>query len=174
MNAGPLALADGRRLWVRPVAPQDAPAEQAFVRALSPASRYRRFHVGLRELPASTLAQMTQVDQRAHVAFVAESEGTIVADLRYVRRGDGTAEFALAVADDWQRQGIGYRLLSRLARHAACHGVRTLVGEVLADNAPMIRLLQSRGAHFALREDEPGLLEAALPLRAASLPACAT
>lgn len=164
LNAGPLALADGRRLWVRPVQPQDAPAAQAFVRGLSAASRYRRFHVGLRELPPDTLRRMTQVDQRQHVAFVAQAGDTIVADLRYVRRGEATAEFALAVADGWQRLGIGHRLLSRLARHAACHGVRTLVGEVLADNTPMIRLLHARGARFVLRADEPGLVEATLAL----------
>lgn len=164
MNTAPLALRDGRRLGVRPVQPDDAQAEQDFVMALSPASRYRRFHVGLRRLPESTLAQLTQVDQQAHVAVVAHAGPAIVADARYVRRGDGEAEFALAVVDDWQRLGVARRLLWRLAMGAAERGVRALVGEVLADNLPMIRLMQAAGARFRLRDDDAGLVEVRLDL----------
>lgn len=45
-----LWLDDGRSVVLQPVGPQDAEAEQGFVRALSPASRVRRFHFGMREL----------------------------------------------------------------------------------------------------------------------------
>lgn len=164
MNAATLALADGRRLQVRPVQPEDACAAQAFVRGLSPASRYRRFHVGLRQLPPAALAQLTQVDQRTHVAVVAHAGGEIVAEARYVRREDGSAEFAIAVADAWQRQGLARRLLLRLARHAAGQGVQALVGEVLADNEPMVRLMLALGATLRSCDDEPGLLEARVDL----------
>jgi GNAT superfamily N-acetyltransferase len=51
-------------LQVRPVQAQDAPAEQAFVGALSAASRYRRFHIALRELPPSLLRAMTDHQRR--------------------------------------------------------------------------------------------------------------
>lgn len=157
------------RLRVRPVRPDDAAAEQAFVAALSPTSRYRRFHVGLRALPADVLARLTQVDHDQHVALVAQLDDgpSLVADARYVRRDDGSAEFALAVADAWQRRGLGRDLLQRLARHAAARGVHTLVGEVLADNTPMLRLLQGLGARFALVEGEAALVEARLELRPA-------
>ena len=166
----PLALADGRRLLVRPLLPQDGAAEQDFVMALSPASRYRRFHIGLRALPESLLRHLTQVDHRSHVALVAqpesddEDEPPIVADARYVVNGAHSAEFALAVADDWQRQGVGRRMLQLLARHAARHGIRQLTGDVLADNAPMVRMLLALGCELQLRDDEPGLLLATIAL----------
>lgn len=167
----PLALPDGRRVLVRPVLPQDGDAEQAFVAGLSAASRYRRFHVGLRVLPPSTLAQMTQVDHRSHVALVAQpqtedddDEPPIVADARYVRQDAERAEFALAVADGWQRQGLGRHLLERLARHAARHGVRRLHGDVLADNAPMIALVTRLGARLRAHDGEPALLRATFAL----------
>jgi RimJ/RimL family protein N-acetyltransferase len=166
----PVWLADGRRVLVRPVLPQDRDAEQAFVAGLSPASRYRRFHVGLRTLPQALLQKLTEVDHRSHVALVAQRVGdddlddepAIVADARYVRTaGDDSAEFAVAVADGWQRQGLGQQMLERLARHAARHGVRRLVGDVLVDNAPMIALVARLNGKLLARDDEPGVLLAA-------------
>jgi len=160
----PVDLPDGRRVLVRPVLPQDSEAEQAFVMGLSAASRYRRFHIGLRALPPSTLQQLTQIDHRLHVALVAQPESDdddepgIVADARYVRIDDQTAEFAVAVADDWQRQGLGRRMLAQLARHAARHGIRVLHGDVLVDNGPMIGMLRGMQCELLLRDDEPGLL----------------
>ncbi|HQY27791.1 MAG TPA: GNAT family N-acetyltransferase, partial [Burkholderiaceae bacterium] len=86
-------LADGRSVLVRPVLPQDGELQQRFVRALSPASRYRRFHSALSELPHATLAYLTQVDYASHLALLAETfdeqGGEIqVAEARYVRRSD--------------------------------------------------------------------------------------
>ena len=170
----PLTLRDGRRVLLRPVLPQDESTEQAFVMALSPASRYRRFHVGLRALPPSLLRQLTQVDHEAHVALVAQPEAGdgrdedgdpgIVADARYVRGPQGTAEFAVAVADGWQQQGLGRQMLGQLARHAARHGIHTLVGDVLVDNRPMITMLERMHCELQQRDDEPGLLLATIRL----------
>lgn len=167
----PIVLRDGRQVLVRPVLPQDEATEQAFVMGLSAASRYRRFHVGLRALPPSLLQQLTQIDHHAHVALVAQpatedddGDPGIVADARYVRSGDGSAEFAVAVADGWQRLGLGRRLLEQLARHAARHGIHTLVGDVLSDNQPMITMLERMGCELQPRDDEPGLLLATIRL----------
>ncbi len=168
----PLLLDDGRRVLVRPVLPQDDEAEQAFVMALSPASRYRRFHVGMRALPPPVLAAFTRIDHRTHVALVAHAEGdddepVIVADARYVVNGNGEggeAEFAVAVADAWQRQGLGRQMLALLARHAARHGVRRLRGDVLADNVPMLKMLAALGCEVAPRTDEAGILLATIEL----------
>ena len=62
-------LADGRRVELSPVNPQDALAEQAFVGALSLTSRYRRFHFGLRELTPEQSRAMTEIDQHRHVLW---------------------------------------------------------------------------------------------------------
>ena len=84
---------------LRQIRPDDAPAMQAFVRALSPASRRLRFHMGLNELTESGLQALTRVDQRVHVAFVLTTteRGTerIVGEARYFASCDKeTAEFA--------------------------------------------------------------------------------
>ncbi len=165
----PLTLDDGHRVIARPMLPQDEAAEQAFVMALSATSRYRRFHVGLRQLPPSALERLVHVDQREHVALVVHEPGDddaplLVAAARYVKNGTTSAEFAIAVADGWQRRGLGRRLMGLLARHAARHGVATLTGDVLADNAPMLRMLERLGADVGPRDDEAGVWRATFRL----------
>lgn len=146
-----VTLRDGRRALLRPLRSADALAEQDFVRALSPESRYLRFHAGLRELPPALLRHMTEVDQAHHVAIVAHAVGAgqapiVVADARYVLSDDAReAEFAVVVTDDWQRQGLARQMLESLVRHARERGVRRLVGDVLSDNLPMLTLVRQAG-----------------------------
>lgn len=159
-----VVLGDGRRVIVCPVNPRDALAEQAFVDALSPSSRYRRFHFGMRQLPEQLLREMTEIDQQQHVALVARPEtadDTIVADARYVRSADtDEAEFAVMVADAWQGAGLGRELLQRLRRHARASGVRRLYGDVLWGNEPMIGLVRSLGGELQRHPSDATLVRA--------------
>lgn len=168
-----LRLADGRSVMVRPVMPRDAVAEGEFVSQLSPLSRRLRFHGAVNTLPPATLLAMTHIDQREHVAIVAQAVDAagrlhIVADARYVcdRHDDGhpctSAEFAIAVADAWQGVGLGRALMQRLARHAREHGVSQLHGAVLPDNAPMLGLMQHLGAQLAPDPEDPGTVRASV------------
>jgi acetyltransferase len=150
-----LPLADGREVVIRPVLGFDAPAEQDFFsHALSAHSRLRRFHFGLKELPTAMLRAMTEVDHDLHVAIVAEAfdaedQPRIVADARYVRGpGPDEAEFAVAVADDWQGAGLGRELMQRLACHAERRGVKRLIGEVMQGNAAMFSVASALGAQL--------------------------
>ena len=153
-EAASIELADGRDVHLQPVRPNDADAERAFVGALSMASRYRRFHCGLRELTPEASRAMTEIDQHSHVAFVARAgaaaTATIVADARYVRMADSAdAEFAIAVADDWQGAGLGRALVERLIRHARGEGIARLQGDVVWGNTAMIGLVRKLGGTLA-------------------------
>ncbi len=143
-------LANGERVTLRPVLPQDAALEQALVRALSPASRYQRFFAPIRELPADWLQRLTQVDYRHHQALIVEAfrgdEAIAVAEARYVVDETGRqGEFAVVVADDWQRLGLARRLMQTLMESAADAGLQRLVGDVLSSNAAMRALARSLG-----------------------------
>ena len=170
-------LRDGRSVTIRPVLPQDAALQRAFVATLSPATRYRRFHGPVNELPEATLRYMTEVDYASHMALLAttiDSGGREiqVAEARWVRREppDSThvADFALVVADDWQRAGLGLLMLGKLAASAAAKGVRRLSGDVLADNDAMSRLLKRNGWHQTPDHFDTRVIVAQLDLDAAS------
>ena len=72
---------DGRTVTIRPIRPEDADLEQAFVKGLSEESKYYRFMDTLRELTQSMLVRFTQIDYDREMAFVAtipEDDGRIV------------------------------------------------------------------------------------------------
>ncbi len=145
-------FADGRAVTVRAVQPGDLQLASEFVaRGLTQQSRYQRFQTGLSALPPGMAAYLTDIDLRQHVALlaVAEQGGSTqqVGEARYVCDGDlpDQAEFALAVADDWQGLGLGGRLLRQLVRVARRHGVRRLYGDVLRTNQPMLALARAHG-----------------------------
>jgi acetyltransferase len=57
---------------------------------------------------------------------------------RYVIDPDrANCEFAIVVADTWQKRGIGTRLMNALIRHLQVSGVKQISGSVIKSNATM-------------------------------------
>lgn len=143
-------MRDGTVIRVRPVRPEDAALEQAFVNRMSDESRYYRFMDATRELPPSQIIRFTQVDydrEMALIAVVDTPEGERqIGSARYGQTPDGeSVEFALAVDDQWQKCGLGRRLMEALIDCARDKFYRTMVGDVLADNQKMLRLMERLG-----------------------------
>ena len=145
----PARTCDGVAYRIRPIRPDDAQREHAFIRDLSPQSRYQRFMHGLREPGDALIAQLVNVDSHRNVALVAVAgDGPaerIIATAQYSADNDNECEFAIVVADDWQCRGVGTTLAPLLFEYAAREGFRTIYGTVLADNQRMIELAQWLG-----------------------------
>ena len=138
-------LADGRVVMLRLAGPADVPAIAGLYLDLSPESFYRRFNT---ERPAPALvAQLASFGSGAAclVAAARSDPGRVVAEARYVPIAPGTAELALAVADSYQRAGMGHILLDALVERAREEGLERLRAVVLLANTPMLRLLQHYG-----------------------------
>src|SRR5437867_2677796 len=141
-------LASGESLSVRPVRHDDGALEEAFVRALSLESRYQRMLSGGTKVTPEWIDSMTHIDYQRHMAFAVSTtlDGVeqFVGVGRYVvDPPTNIADIALVLADAWQGQGLGRRLLATLLEHAMSAGVREMVGIVLATNVPMLRLARS-------------------------------
>jgi acetyltransferase len=163
--------AGGPEVTVRPVRPEDAELEQAFVRKLSPESRYFRFMDTLRELTPSMLVRFTQIDYDREMAFVATVPGAQaeqeIGVCRYITNPDGeSCEFALVIADDWHRKGLGRRLMTQLIEVARARGLRSMIGHVLAENRGMLSLCQGLGFVISDSPEGPMLKRATLALGA--------
>ena len=154
--------ADGERIVIRPVLPQDEDLTSAFFRGLSAPSRYQRFMSPVRELPPALLHRFTHVDYADHLALVAEVfvEGreTVIAEARYVRGEDDSAEFAVSVAEPWRGRGLARTLLGKLACRAADAGIRRMVGETLASNERMLHLVRRAGFTIKRSPDVRGVM----------------
>ncbi|MGH8974190.1 MAG: GNAT family N-acetyltransferase [Acidimicrobiia bacterium] len=176
-RTGPVQLADGTELVLRPVVPDDKALFRAAFERLSPLSRYRRFLSPLPRLNPALLAYLTDVDHRLHAAWVAvvaeEAGPAAVGVARAIRLDDPRgAEVAITVIDHYQRRGIGRLLLATLVLEAVEQGVIRFVGLVLADNDPMRAVLRRAGAR--LYPEEVGTLrfEMDVPAAAGDLKDC--
>ena len=143
-------LTDGTPLIIRPIRPEDAESEAAFVRELSPEAKHRRFMGTVNELSQEMLARFTQIDYRREMALIAvvgegeEAEQHGVA--RYSINPDNiSCEFAIVVSDKLQGQGIGTRLMKGLFHAARDHGLTKIEGAVLRENTPMLKLMEELG-----------------------------
>ena len=167
-----MTLADGARLRVRPIDRADRdPLADAFER-LSDQSRHHRFLGPKRRLSTRELDYLTDVDHVTHEALVAidETTGQIVGVGRYAT-GDGggtVADIALAVADAWQRRGIGHALAVRLVERARANGITRLTGTTLVDNVRARSLLDRVG--FRPLSVGGGVLEVELDVPRAQVP----
>ena len=154
---------DGRTITIRPIRPDDSEMEQYFVRNLSDESKYNRFMDTLRELTQTMLVRFTQIDYDREMALVAtlsdeEGKEIQVGVARYITNPDGeTVEFALAVADNWQKHGIGRKLMSVLIEVTRKKGYRAIVGDVLTMNTKMFRLMASLGFTIHPHSDDPAV-----------------
>ncbi len=152
-----MQLPEGIDLVIRPIRPEDAEIEQAFVRGLSQESKYFRFVSALQELSPAMLARFTQIDYDREMALIAvlvegRSE-TEIGVARYVINPDGeSCEFALAIADAWQQKGIGYKMMEALMDIARDKGLKSMEGDVLTSNRNMLGLVSSLG--FVIGEGE--------------------
>jgi len=163
-------LPDGRTVTVRPIRPEDAQIEQQFVRNLSPESKYFRFMDTLRELTPAMLARFTQIDYSREMAFIAvlrEGGGEReIGVCRYVTNPDAeTCEFALVVADEWQRRGLGRRLMGALIDVARARGLKQMFGHVLAQNTPMLTLVELLGFELSADPEDPSTRRVTLAMR---------
>lgn len=168
---GDVALRDGTVLHVRPIRPEDGQLERVFVERLSERSRYYRFFHRLSELTPAMLARFTQVDYDRELALVAlahagTEDAAFVGVARYIANPDRTsAEFAVVVADDWQRRGVAGVLMRGLIVCAKRRGFDQLVGMVLRENEPMIEFVRSLGFTVTDDPEDPAQVCATLPLQ---------
>jgi acetyltransferase len=54
-------------------------------------------------------------------------------------------DFAIVVADNWQRRGLGSRLLTLLGDTACARGLTRIGGDVLTINRPMTAFVSAHG-----------------------------
>jgi GNAT superfamily N-acetyltransferase len=163
MHTTTFAIGSGTAIDVeiRALAPADREGlAQAFSR-LSEQTRRRRFHGLARRLGESDLDRLTQIDHHAHEALAAivPDTGRIVGVARYIalRHEPTAAEVAIAVVDEWQRRGIGRRLMSGLIGRARAAGVRRLLAYVDGDNRLVLAWIARAGGVPARHDGDASL-----------------
>ncbi len=146
-------LPDGSAATLRPIRAADMELERAFVRNLSPQSKFKRFMGELKELSPGQLYSFTHPDHEREAAYVV-IRSTVggeeqIGVARFVAEPDGGAcEFAVTIADAWQGKGLGKRMMNALIRDAKARSLKRIEGYVLAANHRMLDFC--RGLGFAI------------------------
>jgi acetyltransferase len=164
----PWRLRDGTEVVVRPIRAED---EQLVVQLFSTFSEHTirmRFFSMIKRLTHESLIRLCHLDYEREMALVAvrhdDDRSRILGVSRYFLDPEtGIAEFAIAVGDPWQGQGLGHHLMRRLIDVARDNDVKRLEGQVLQENESMLRLVKGLG--FGLRTSaDPAVVDAELDL----------
>lgn len=149
-----VAAPGGLHYRIRPILPSDAARLADFHRHLGQHSVYLRFFSAHRELSPAELERFTQVDYVNRFALVAEVEDRLVAIGRFDRLAVAfEAEVAFVVADEYQRHGIGSRLLQEIVIGARSRGISVLRATTLSENQAMRDVFRHSGYPVATSYD---------------------
>jgi GNAT superfamily N-acetyltransferase len=166
-----LTLRNGLELHIRSIRPDDKSLLVNGLRLLSPESVQRRFLAPKPRFTATELRYLTEVDGRDHVALVAVEAARpshLVAVGRFVRdlQRPDTAEFAIVVADPYQRLGVGRALSELLIAEARKRGIRRFSAVTHGDNVPAQKLIASISEHLEYVSATNGAREMVVELAA--------
>jgi GNAT superfamily N-acetyltransferase len=132
---------DGRPELARLEASDREAVTRLFYR-LSPESIYRRFFSPISR-PDQFSASMLRVDKQEREAVAAVEGGEVIGVAQYSRApGAPEADMAIVVADAWQKQGIGTRLVAALADRAVANGINAFAVDIQGDNFGALRLFK--------------------------------
>jgi acetyltransferase len=160
-------LKDGTALLLRPVRPEDEPLYPPFLQRVTPEDLRLRLFASVREFSHALIARFTQIDYARAMAFVAieETSGDILGVARLHRFSNrDTAEYAVLVRSDFKGRGLGWILMRTLIEYAQSEGIGALEGEVLAENATMLRMCAELGFTIATSSSDTNIRVVTLAL----------
>jgi GNAT superfamily N-acetyltransferase len=137
-------------IWIRTAVVGDVGKLCAYYGTLSRDSRYNRFMGAVSNFSKLAFDCLMQARRAECFTLVAEcqEEGcdAIIGEASYAFDcGNRCGEFAISVADRWQRQGLGSALLSAVQLRAVSLGYLDLFGEMLKTNEEMKNLARKAG-----------------------------
>ncbi len=164
-----VSLRDGSTVTLRPIRPEDADAHEAFFARLTPEDVRLRFFAPIKALTPEQVARMTQLDYDREMAIIAtRGDGPAAQTMgvvRLIRIGDGTeAEFAIVVEGSAKGTGLAGQLMQAGLAWAREGGIRTVAGDVLAENAAMLAFVRRQGFTVTRSADDPELMVARIDL----------
>lgn len=151
----PWTLRNGTPVTLRPIHPEDEPLMVTFHETLSAHSVY------LRWLHMLNLGRRTAHEEMIRICFIDyDREMALVADYDNPQTGQHeiigvgclikeqstkSAEIALLVTDQFQRQGLGTQLLRQLIQVGRGEQLQRLTGDILAENQGMQEICKKLG-----------------------------
>ena len=162
-----MQLPDGTYVLLKPMRPEDESLGREMLTALSEETLRTRFF-GVPRIDHDLLVRFCNIDYDREIAIQAQIEKDgkkmIIGGFRLVGEPDPEiGQFAILVRDDYQKLGIGRRLMYVMIDIAREKGLKEIFGVVLSDNKRMLALCRSVG--FTTEREPEGITRASLVLK---------
>ena len=148
------ALKSGRKVFVRPVRPEDEALFREFLKHVSDEDLRLRFFAPVREFSHAFLAKLIQIDYARAIAFVAldADSGAMIGVVRlHADANHEAGEYAILLRSDLKGQGLGWELMQLIIEWAKADGLSAVEGQVLRENTVMLDMASGLG--FEIRSD---------------------
>jgi acetyltransferase len=163
-------LRDGRMVRIRPVRPEDFAGFRQMFESLSSEEIRMRFLHPIK-ISSNFLARLTQIDYDREMALVAEGYtdnsvermlfGSVyISDTIDKKR----AEYSILVRREMNGMGLGQTLMSHIIDYAKARQIGEIYGQVLRENAPMLRVCSKLGFKMHHDPEDPGTVIVSLKL----------
>lgn len=157
----------GARVFIRPLRPADAALYPDFLGDVTHADLRLRFFVVMRELSPEMIDRLVHYDQATAMAFIAieESTGKMLGVVRLHGDDKGeSAEFAILLRSHLKGHGLGWLLMKHMIANAKAKNLKSIHGQVLAENRTMLQMCGELGFHASSDPNERDIKVVTLPL----------
>ncbi len=151
-------LRDGKQVILRPIKPEDEPLWLEMLGNCSKESIYHRFRYDFHFKSHEIATEFCYIDYDREMAIVAEVEQDgkrlMIGEGRLIADPDlEMAEYAVLVADRWQKKDLGFLLTEYCLQIARAVGVKRVAAETTTDNKGMLNLFKKLGFTLIFNED---------------------
>ena len=163
-----LEVRDGWRILARPIRPEDEPLIHELLRHVTSQDLRLRFFAPMKQFTHEFIARLTQLDYARAMAFVAfdETSGEMVGVVRI--HSDSiyqSGEYAILLRSDLKARGLGWALMQLIIEYARSEGLKTISGDVLAENTVMLEMCRNLGFEVKSDAEDPALCHVTLQIR---------
>ena len=164
----PWQLSDGTNVLLRPIRPEDEPAEREMLSSLSVQTLKTRFFSVFKNISHEWLILFCNIDYDRHMAIIAEMEEngkkSMIGVARLIMDQDMmSGEIAVLVQDKFQGKRLGYKLVEILIGIARERGLENIRADVLTENESMLNVFKRFG--FTTHVIPDGVTEVILMLK---------
>jgi RimJ/RimL family protein N-acetyltransferase len=162
-----LVLGDGRRIFVRPIRPDDDLLIRDLLAHVSKQDLRFRFFDSIKEFSPQFIAGLTAIDGVRAMALVAIDEASSEL-LGVVRLHSGsireTGEYAVLLRSELKGKGLGWELMQLIIEYAKSIGLGRINGQILQENSVMLKMCRELGFEVRTDAEDRGVCNVALTL----------
>jgi RimJ/RimL family protein N-acetyltransferase len=170
-----VALLDGTPVLLRPLQAADAALYPDFLSEVTADDLRLRFFAAMHEVAPELIDKLVHYDPKHAMAFIAieEQTGRMLGVVRlHDDPGGKNAEFAILVRSHLKGHGLGWLMMKHMITAAKEKGLKTIHGQVLAENHTMLLMCSELGFRVTDDPDERDVRR--VTLRLDKIPAAAT